>query len=645
MKLSQLNITVILVIIQFFNVSSDAKHELKVEACIYVQDSISNNYLKLFFSNDLNKMRKYFSVYFTNLIHAVNTIYSQIKDDLISIQIELVKLEFHFDKHFNLSTKLIDDINKYFEEYYNHSRKNDIFIDCDHIFYLVNLTGSNSTKLGEAFQFGACNSQKMTSIAHFKTDNLENVLAHELAHSLGVDQHDDETDPSGKQNCNGKLLNSVTLFKENSTTPYEFSKCSIDLIKKALLLKNDSNKLNKSYNCLKHINNNDKNKNLYKELSKKKSYLSLSDQCKLKMIDSNSFVCYGDISDSVDICYWTLCYNRTNNKCTGLSNAIHGTPCGLNKHCQFGKCMDITEPLRESNSSLIIKDHCIQGTTSEKLYNQDKTKIEEIYENEWKMRVSNTFILRGNHTKIDDCYPSEKALKCETCIKERYKIKCNSHLDCANKVRTCENLKDPCFGGICSNYTSLINQNPCFNGGKCITKLDRLSDISFYCNCTDDYTGDLCLSSKHKACHSNPCPNNSDCFEYGELGQYFCFVNVSNGLQLVEQITTTTTKATTTKAITTKATPKVTTTKCTTTKAITTTTKAVTTATKANSKVTTTKATTTRTFATKTDTIFSESIYESDHYSDNFVCKISLKFSFYCYWTILWFGFLETNLF
>ena len=80
MKLSQSTISItIIIIIQSFNVSFSAKHELKVEACIYVQDSISNNYLKSFFSNDLNKMNKYFSVYFTNLIHAVNTIYSQIK--------------------------------------------------------------------------------------------------------------------------------------------------------------------------------------------------------------------------------------------------------------------------------------------------------------------------------------------------------------------------------------------------------------------------------------------------------------------------------------------------------------------------------------------------------------------------------------
>ncbi len=31
------------------------------------------------------------------------------------------------------------------------------------------------------------------------------------------------------------------------------------------------------------------------------------------------------------------------------------------------------------------------------------------------------------------------------------------------------------------------------------------------------------MSPKHKPCDLNPCPINNDCFEYGELGQYYCF--------------------------------------------------------------------------------------------------------------------------
>jgi len=225
MKLLQ-SIYIIIVSIQLFRVSSSAKHKLKVETCIYVQNSISNNYLK-FFSNDFNKMNKYFSIYFSNIIHAVNTIYSQINDDSISIQIELVKLHFHIEKQFIISSLLLNDINLHFGNYY---QRNNIDVDCDHIFYLVNLTYTNTMKIGEAFTFGACNPKQFTSIAHFKIDNLEHTLAHELAHNLGA-KHDDEIDQDGTKNCKGKLLNSETNFKGNSRL-FEVSKCTIDSIKK-----------------------------------------------------------------------------------------------------------------------------------------------------------------------------------------------------------------------------------------------------------------------------------------------------------------------------------------------------------------------------------------------------------------------------
>ena len=89
-------------------------------------------------------------------------------------------------------------------------------------------------KIGEAFTFGACNPKKFTSIAHFKIDNLEHTLAHELAHNLGA-KHDDEIDQDGTKNCKGKLLNSETNFKGNSRL-FEVSKCTIDSIKKRLII-------------------------------------------------------------------------------------------------------------------------------------------------------------------------------------------------------------------------------------------------------------------------------------------------------------------------------------------------------------------------------------------------------------------------
>jgi hypothetical protein len=481
MKLLHLIFIIIISSIHLFTVCSSAKHNLKVEACIYVQDSISNNYLK-FFSNDFNKMNKYFSIYFSNVIHAVNTIYSQINDDSISIQIELVKLHFHREEKFKSSYRILDDINLHFVKYYQHNQ-----IDCDHVFYLVSTSQSAAQKIGETYPFGVCNPNYFTSIAEFKMEGLERTLAHELAHNLGADLHDDEIDEDGKKNCKGKLLNSEFGFEKNSFNLWTFSKCSIDLIKKALLLtNNNNNELNASYNCLKQENNN--NKNLFKQLSNKKSYLSLSDQCRLKMIDMKSYSCY---LNSNDICRGNYCYNITSKNCFSELYPIHGTPCGLNKHCQYGICMDITEPLRESN--LKMKDHCIQGTDNEYLY--DKNVLYE------QTAVSDLKFFQ-------ECNSYLNAMKCEACLKQQYSY--DYYLATRKTI----------FSLTCDHFNGT---NPCFNDGKCMTKLNVSSFFSFYCKCTNDFTGELCLSPKHKPCDLNPCPANNDCFEYGELEQYYCF--------------------------------------------------------------------------------------------------------------------------
>jgi hypothetical protein len=268
---------------------------------------------------------------------------------------------------------------------------------------------------------------------------------------------------------------------------------------------NNNNELNVSYSCLKQENN--KNKYLFKQLSKKKSYLSLSDLCRIQMIDMNSYVCYGDLSSSVSLCYWTLCYNRTNNKCTGKSNALPGTPCGLNKHCQYGICMDITEPTRESN--LIIKDHCIQGIDNEYLY--DKNVLYE------QTTVSDLKFFQ-------ECKSDLKTLKCEACLKQQYSY---------DYYRANKKTINTIFSFKCDHFNGT---NPCLNGGSCITKLNTSSSTSFYCKCPHDFTGDLCLSPKHKPCDLNPCPINSECFEYGELGQYYCFLkSKNNGYQLIDE--------------------------------------------------------------------------------------------------------------
>lgn len=80
-----------------------------------------------------------------------------------------------------------------------------------------------------------------------------------------------------------------------------------------------------------------------------------------------------------------------------------------------------------------------------------------------------------------------------------------------------------CHSKICKTTCQSLGRNPCFNGGKCVTNKTALKtdvDIAFNCVCPQGFTGDLCLT--FKACDFEPCKENEVCYEYGELGHYYC---------------------------------------------------------------------------------------------------------------------------
>ena len=110
------------------------------------------------------------------------------------------------------------------------------------------------------------------------------------------------------------------------------------------------------------------------------------------------------------------------------------------------------------------------------------------------------------HTPGFECNDYERTLFCEFCVKRQYN-KCTSYTafysNCS--TTTCENL----------------NENPCFNGGTCVTEIvkDQFA-LGFKCECADGFYGELCLS--FDACYHRPCQFNELCFNYGELGHYFC---------------------------------------------------------------------------------------------------------------------------
>ena len=69
-----------------------------------------------------------------------------------------------------------------------------------------------------------------------------------------------------------------------------------------------------------------------------------------------------------------------------------------------------------------------------------------------------------------------------------------------------------------------LNQNPCFNNGKCINNFS--SSIGFDCMCNKGFKGPLCL--QYDPCSLNPCQENEICFENGEYGHYSCLCPIDH---------------------------------------------------------------------------------------------------------------------
>lgn len=187
-------------------------------------------------TNNTDYIRMFLSIMYSNYISDVDEIYKGINDPAISMHVKLASLIIHTKPIETLAFKnggqnnYMRSVNQYFSQYYSQS--NSTVSSCDHVFFIVN-KGLNANVLGLAYVKGVCRSSQFTSlILNSFQARLDQILAHELAHSLGA-LHDNESHLRKKRldelYCSYKaILNSTMLiiilklnFSIENFTPYQ----------------------------------------------------------------------------------------------------------------------------------------------------------------------------------------------------------------------------------------------------------------------------------------------------------------------------------------------------------------------------------------------------------------------------------------
>jgi len=122
--------------------NSHKKVKLVVEACVYVHYGSYLQITEFLNSNNLNYIRMYLTIYFSNIINTINKIYKRLDSSVFKLEIEFVKLmlqsiEIH-ELNLDKNDSYLDFVNKYF-----HSTYKNASVDCDHIFFIHNFTYKN----------------------------------------------------------------------------------------------------------------------------------------------------------------------------------------------------------------------------------------------------------------------------------------------------------------------------------------------------------------------------------------------------------------------------------------------------------------------------------------------------------------------
>ena len=482
--------------------SKSNKTKLVVESCVHIHHDVFTKISKILSTNDLDYIRMYLLIYFSHLINTINKIYERIDSPSFTLGIEFVKLVLYTsdDPDLNMDGGSLDNyiykVNNYYAKQYENKS-----MDCDHIFLYHNY--EEASIIGMALPSGICHKHHMTSLILFQfAARTELVIAHELLHNLGVGIHDNQ---HKNKKCNVSLMN--TFLIDNSTG-YIVSQCAIDQIAKNFF---QNNNLREQINCLITENNQINRQQLVDFTNKAQKlppgyFYSLTDQCKFVLLDQNSFA----IKFSALTCTNTVSCYHGNHIQTNI-RPLDGTRCDQNKVCRYSECIQdftqINNKIFLQRSASFLRNKCPQGSIQQSLFNkhfETNFNCQDLIENpSYEMNCRARF----QHPNIVFNYSS---ICCETCLKA-------SLNKCKAKDLNCKTT--------CSSF----DNNPCYNGGKCKTNQTALqlnkAEVYFYCVCPTGYSGDLCLS--FKPCDLEPCQEGELCYEYGELGHYYCMCNPS----------------------------------------------------------------------------------------------------------------------
>ncbi|XP_029640675.1 uncharacterized protein LOC115215596 [Octopus sinensis] len=328
------------------NIPEDLKDRYGVELLVIVGHSIYEKFLQQS-NNNFTESVKRIRYYFSHIVNSIDFRYANIglRDFEVYVRLSgylLIKNASSTPfitnslKRVNNSYKLngttaLDGLKQFLE-----SQKD--YPSYDHAMMFTDYDAFHPRKriLGTTYASGICTTKHVSLVVDHGAYTSGGTAAHELAHNLGVVDHDGE----GKaKNCPPErhhIMSPSIGILSNTTKGYgfKFSDCSVEQLRVSLKDLDES-----GMNCL----NNEAFINNSTDFSGSMETLpgevhNVHDQCR-QIYGPDSFMCPPAYPSQ--ICYKMMCYVPATSKCvteSGLRAAI-GTPCGYQKGCYFGNCL------------------------------------------------------------------------------------------------------------------------------------------------------------------------------------------------------------------------------------------------------------------------------------------------------------------
>lgn len=462
-----------------------SKIKLTIESCVLIDFTVYELFKNFLVSNDHDYIKIFLDLKFSQIILLIDQMYQNMNNNLLEIKIELTNLFMNFVNDFDYSS-LITNHSIFLNELSKRTFLKDPekYKACDHLFFIHSFKYEGV--IGFTKKTRICSNHRLSAIMYGTNHFLETVMAHELAHNIGLD-HDDinVVFPDGeKRVCTDEmyLMNRRVSFRKSF---YTFSNCSVQSFENNLL-NPETKTLFDFYGCLTE-NNPKKWINNYKVESFKKMpghFISLSDQCRYFLNFSKSYYCRSNIVS----CGTLFCYNEERECQEVKTLLLDGSFCGKNSSCVRGKCVwnhDIDHlvwkaggksmPNQLEKGILNLRNNCPGGASLEKYAFKNKVKS---LEHQYTKPCSE--IIYGNYQLVDNKSLMHLNLYLRT-------VCCEVFMKSSRQI--CGGPKYECILPPCEYFKT----NPCFNNGKCVNFKSNLhpSNLSFECICSKGFKGKI----------------------------------------------------------------------------------------------------------------------------------------------------------